>query len=44
VGPRGVAEGTVELTTRRGLLTEEVAIDDVVARLTELIGSQRQGD
>jgi prolyl-tRNA synthetase len=44
VGPRGVAEGTVELTTRRGLVTEEVAIDDVVARLTELIGSQRQGD
>ena len=44
VGPRGVAEGTVELTTRRGLATEEVAIDGVVGRLTEVIGSQRQGD
>jgi prolyl-tRNA synthetase len=44
VGPRGVAEGTVELTTRRGLATEEVAIDGVVTRLTEVIGSQRQGD
>ncbi|HVR79468.1 MAG TPA: proline--tRNA ligase [Acidimicrobiia bacterium] len=44
VGPRGVAEGTVELTTRRGLATEEVAIDGVVGRLTEVIDSQRQGD
>jgi prolyl-tRNA synthetase len=44
VGPRGVAEGTVELTTRRGLATEEVAIDGVVGRLTEVIGSQRRGD
>ena len=44
VGPRGVAEGMVELTTRRGLSTEEVAIDGVVGRLTEVIGSQRRGD
>jgi prolyl-tRNA synthetase len=44
VGPRGVAEGTVELTTRQGLSTEEVAMDGVVGRLTEVIGSQRQGD
>jgi prolyl-tRNA synthetase len=43
VGPRGVADGIVELTTRRGLITEEVAIDGVVSRLTEMIVPQRHG-
>jgi prolyl-tRNA synthetase len=43
IGPRGVADGSVELTTRRGLTTEEVAIDGVVSWMTEVIGSQRHG-
>jgi prolyl-tRNA synthetase len=43
VGPRGVADGIVELTTRRGLITEEVAIDGVVSLLTEMIVPQRHG-
>jgi prolyl-tRNA synthetase len=43
VGPRGVAEGMVELTTRRGLSTEEVALDGVVSWLTEVVGAQRHG-
>ncbi len=43
VGPRGVAEGTVELTTRRGLDTEEVSIDSVVTDLTGVIVGRRHG-
>ncbi len=43
VGPRGVAEGKVEVTTRRGLVGEELPLGSVVAHLTELVGSQRQG-
>ncbi len=43
VGPRGVAEGKVELTARRGLTTEEVALDAVVGELAGLIESQRFG-
>jgi len=43
VGPRGVADGTVELTTRRDLSTEEVAMDGVVSWLTEVVGAQRHG-
>jgi prolyl-tRNA synthetase len=43
VGPRGVADGIVELTTRRGLTTEEVGIDGVVSRLSEMIVPQRRG-
>lgn len=34
VGPRGVAEGTVELTPRATGETAEIAIADIVARLT----------
>ncbi len=41
VGPRGVAEGQVELTTRRGLVTEGVAMSEVTDRLTDLVISQR---
>jgi hypothetical protein len=33
----------VELTTRRGLSTEEVALDGVVSWLTEVVGAQRHG-
>ena len=43
VGPRGVAEGKVELTTRRGLNTDEVGLDSVGSELAELIESQRFG-
>ncbi len=39
VGPKGLAQGVVELTRRRGLVTEEIDIDravaEVVARVTE---------
>jgi prolyl-tRNA synthetase len=41
VGPRGVADGKVELTTRSGQVTEETAMDEVVASLSEMISSQR---
>jgi prolyl-tRNA synthetase len=34
VGPKGVAAGTAELTRREGLSTEEVALTEVLARLT----------
>lgn len=42
VGPKGVAEGKVELTIRRGLETEEVGLDQVVAKVTELVTAGRQ--
>lgn len=38
IGPRGLAAGTVEFTTRRGLATEEVGLDSVVAKLAALVG------
>jgi prolyl-tRNA synthetase len=43
VGPRGVEQGTVELTTRRDLSTEELSSTDVVSRLTEVIVAGRHG-
>ena len=43
VGPRGVADGMVEVTTRRDLNTEEVAMDGVVSWIAEVVGSQRHG-
>jgi prolyl-tRNA synthetase len=43
VGPRGVEQGTVEMTTRRDLSTEEQPLDVVVSRLTETITGQRYG-
>ena len=43
VGPRGVEQGIVELTTRRDLSMEEVAIADVVGKLAELVTSARAG-
>ncbi len=42
VGPKGVANGEAELTTRRGLETVAVPIERVVGRLTELVGAQRK--
>lgn len=41
VGPKGVAAGSVELTTRRGMETEEVSLDEVVAVVTERITAAR---
>jgi prolyl-tRNA synthetase len=39
VGPKGLAQGVVELTRRRGLVTEEIdlnrAVADVVARVSD---------
>ena len=43
VGPRGVADGKVEVTGRRDLNTEEMAFDGVASWLTETIASQRHG-
>jgi prolyl-tRNA synthetase len=41
VGPKGVAEGKVELTVRRGLEKEEVSLGEVVARLVDRIEAER---
>jgi prolyl-tRNA synthetase len=43
VGLRGVADGMVEVTSRRDLSTEDVAMDGVVSWITEVIESQRHG-
>jgi prolyl-tRNA synthetase len=43
VGPRGVEQGTVELTARRDLSTEELSLGVVVSRLTEMIVAGRRG-
>ncbi|HSJ82375.1 MAG TPA: proline--tRNA ligase [Acidimicrobiia bacterium] len=43
VGPRGVEQGTVELTTRRDLSTEELSLGVVMSRLTEMIVAGRHG-
>jgi prolyl-tRNA synthetase len=44
VGPRGVGQGIVELTTRRDLSTDEAALDQLVERLADSIASKRHGD
>ena len=41
VGPRGVAEETVELTERRGMGKEEVGLDRVVAVLAGRVAAER---
>jgi prolyl-tRNA synthetase len=43
VGPRGVEQGVVELTTRVDLSTEELPLGVVVSRLTEMIVAGRRG-
>jgi prolyl-tRNA synthetase len=43
VGPRGVADGVVELTTRRGLGTEEIALGSVAEWLMERVVAEREG-
>ncbi len=41
IGPRGVADGTVELTTREGLVKEELALDAVVAEVARRVAEAR---
>ena len=43
VGPKGAASGVVELTTRKGLTTEEVALDEVVSAVTARVEAERPG-
>ena len=43
VGPRGVGQGIVEMTTRQDLSTEEVAIAEVVGLLADLVTARRHG-
>ncbi|MGH8913130.1 MAG: proline--tRNA ligase [Acidimicrobiia bacterium] len=43
VGPRGVEQGSVELTTRRGMGSEELPLAESVPRLAELVIPQRHG-
>jgi prolyl-tRNA synthetase len=43
VGPRGVEQGVVEMTTRLGMGTEEVALGEVAGILAEHVTSQRFG-
>ena len=43
VGPKGVEKGVVELTTRDGLITEEMPLGDVVGYLLERVTGQRFG-
>lgn len=39
VGPKGVERGVLEVTTRRGLGTEEIEVGDVVGHLVDLVKS-----
>lgn len=41
VGPRGVEQGTVELTIRADMSTEDLPLGVVVSRLTADVASQR---
>ncbi len=41
IGPRGLERGSVELTVRRGMGTEELGIDEVVTRVAELVDDGR---
>jgi prolyl-tRNA synthetase len=43
IGPKGVAAGKVELTTRTGLSTEEVPMTEVADRVIQLIVPLRSG-
>ena len=43
VGPRGVGQGMVEMSIRQDLSTEEIAITEVVGRLTDLVTARRHG-
>ncbi len=41
IGPRGIADGTVELTTRKGLAKEELALDGVVSEVVRRVVEAR---
>jgi prolyl-tRNA synthetase len=41
VGPKGVAAGAVELTTRKGMTTENVALGEAAERVADLISQQK---
>ncbi|MDP9493902.1 MAG: proline--tRNA ligase [Actinomycetota bacterium] len=43
VGPRGVAEGMVELTARRGMVKSDVALIDLVSTVRSTVESERFG-
>ena len=43
VGPRGLAQGEVELKARDGTVDESVSVDGIVQRLTELIDGASTG-
>ena len=43
VGPKGVERGTAEVTTRKGLATSEMALEEVVAHLADVVGGARFG-
>jgi len=43
VGPRGVAEGVIELTTRRGMVKSEVPLGDLVGTVRAAVESRRLG-
>ncbi len=40
IGPKGVDQGTVELTTRRGMTSEDVPLSDVVETLASRIRAE----
>jgi prolyl-tRNA synthetase len=42
VGPKGLAQGVVELTRRRGLVTEEIDIDRAVAEIAGRVTGERR--
>jgi prolyl-tRNA synthetase family II len=43
LGPKGVASGNVELTTRSGMVTEEIPLGEVVSRLAGMLAERRHG-
>ncbi len=43
VGPRGVAEGIVELTARRGMVKSDVPLTDLVSTVRSTVESERFG-
>jgi prolyl-tRNA synthetase len=43
IGPRGVADGVVETTVRRGLVTSEASLDRVVGDLASRVAKERHG-
>ncbi len=42
VGPKGLAQGVVELTRRHGLVTEEIDLDAAVAEVVARVSEERQ--